>query len=155
MDNDIHKFLDRYFAKHGFSKGHENVRYVEHNFVEADYEEEMRKLVSGEMKAVFKISAWLDVQKIEPLGKDGILVLADKYGQAFAVVKIVDIGTVKFGEVSEELAKQFSIGDGSVNSWKECSAEFLSLDCSRLKVDFDDNTDILITWIEVVFPTDK
>lgn len=155
MDKRIHTFLENYFAEHGFSKAHENVRYVEHNFVEQDYMEEKRRLVSGEIKAVFKIAAWFTVQEIEPLVEGGILVLADRFGEAFAVVKIVGIDTIKYNQVTEQLAKQFCIGNRSLQSWKDMNADFLNTECEHQKIDFNDETELLITWIDVIFPTDK
>lgn len=151
VQGDIYKFLENYFAENGLSKTDENVRYLEHNFVENDVEEK-RKLLSGEMRAVFKIRAWLDAQELEPLGEGGILVLADQYGQAFAVVKVADIEIVKYKDVSQKLARSFMIGDGSVESWKDCCHDFLNLECGQLKVDFNADTEILVTWIDLIYP---
>ena len=153
LQSKIDIFLDRYFAEHNLSKIDDNVRYLEHNFI-IDADEEKRKLLSGEMRAVFKVNAWLDAQALTPLGEGGILVLADQYGQAFAVIKIRDIDIIKYGDMNAEFTQAFMIGDGSLQNWKDCCAEFLNKECNQLKVDFDDNTEILVTWIELLYPSD-
>lgn len=151
MQSGVDIFLHQYFADNNLSKTDDKLRYLEHNFVE-NADREKHKLLSGEMRAVFKVNAWLNAQAIEPLGKNGILVLADAYGQAFAVVEIADIEIVKYGDVTPKLAAAFQIGDGSVQGWKNCCAEFLNNECSQLKVDFDEDTEILVTWIDLIYP---
>lgn len=152
MDDGIHIFLHEYFAKHSLSRTHDSVRYVEHNFVEDDYDAEMQKLLSGGIHAGFKVAAWLDRQKLEPLGRGGILVLADCNGDAIAVIKVIDIEVVKFGEITEKMCQAFLIGDGSVQSWKNICSEFVNSECIKYDVDFDDNTEILVTWFDRLYP---
>lgn len=152
MQNDIHIFLEQYFAQHGLCRNHQNVRYVEFNFTDSNVEQELVKLASGQKTASYRIFAWLAEQRLQPLPVGGILVFADTYGEAVAAGLITKVKTVKYVNITEDMTQRFALGDGSLETWRARSEAYLIKDCADMKIEFNQDTEILVTWFDIIYP---
>lgn len=152
MADDIHKFLDLFLAEQGLSRTDELVRFVHYDEENIGFSKNSEDVFSGEKCAGFKILGWFKEQGVAPLEPGAILVFTDAYGEIRFVSRITSFEIVAYKAITEVMTQAFAHGDGTIAKWRELSRAHLVKDCYEQNTVFDENTEIVITWYEKIYP---
>ena len=121
-----------------------------------DYEDEARELaraqddLHGSAEGNLLVDTDLDLALPEP----GLLsILLDGAGRPRALIRITDVETVRFAEVSAEHARREGEGGGSLEHWRRTHAEFFRRS-SATGEPIDAGTLVVLERFEVLVPAE-
>lgn len=153
MADDIHEFLKSFLEEQGLHRSHENVLYVQFLLSNDELDNSFVHIYSGKRKAIFRLKDWFQSQNI-PLPKEGtVIVLTDYFGEPHSVVRIIEIEQVAFKNFTSEMALAAGVDGGDLNLWRETRRETIKADCETIKIDFNDDVEILAMWFDLLYPT--
>lgn len=155
MTQNVEQFLSQYLIEHNLTPRHPHVRYVQ--FLDSDegLDDHSINLLAGKVCAGFRVKKWY-IEQAFKWGEAGhIIVLTDYYGVTIACSKIKYCETVLYKDMTEILAMSIGYGDGSLQTWQQRSQHIISLDCVAANIQFNSDTELLITHFEMLFPNPK
>lgn len=149
----IKDVLNKYLKDSGLSRTDDKVRFVHFSNNNEDSDEDIANLISGKKTAAFTLKEWFSIQTMESADVGSILVFADYFGVTKSFAKVVERETVTYGNISAEVTQGIGLGDGSVETFKNKRAHFLKTCCEIVDVEFNDDTEIFIYWLELIYPS--
>ena len=151
MNDDLCAFLDVYLHENGLSKNGDKVKFVHFSNNEEDSTEDLTNLLAGRKHAAFKIKDWFDKQELKHADVGTVLVFADYYGVAMAIVKVREREFVTYGNITERITKAIAIGDGSIDTWKAKRERYIRSNCEVLNTDFNNDLEMIIFWFDIIY----
>lgn len=135
------------------TKNHKNVRYIQYLDGEESRDDHFENLLAGKVRAGFKVKNWYIEQGLKWGEPEHIIIMTDFYGVARAAAKIEYCETILYKNMDDKLAKSIGYGNGSLDTWKRRSADIISHDCVAAEIKFNGDTELLITWFKMIYPT--
>ncbi len=113
-------------------------------------DEQLRLLLSGAKTAAFSPFPAYSINR-EPLPVPGELYIAeDRDGNPCAIVELVDVQTIPFGQISWELASRDG-EDESMEAWREKEKEYMEEEGRLCGFDFSDETPVVCEIMRVIY----
>lgn len=151
MTGKILEFITDYLQAHNLSRGVDDIRYVHFGYNDEQSEADLHQLRAGKKSAGFVAKEWFDLQKLK-LPKVGLtMVFADYYGLPKAVGKVTKMEIVTYRSITENMANDMAIGDGSLRQWWVNRAKSLIENCNDVGIVFGKDTELVVYWFELLF----
>nr|WP_086940749.1 ASCH domain-containing protein [Thaumasiovibrio occultus] len=104
------------------------------------------KTASSHLKAVYDKNA-------TPLPVEGeLVIILNWFKEPVCVVKVTDVASATFAEVSEEFAQAEGEGNGNYQWWHDAHAHFFAEQAKECGVGFDPSSPLILKRFEKVFP---
>lgn len=152
MNDGIHIFLEAYFVENGLYRSDEAVQYVPFLLTDEQADEDFINLLAGKKRASYRVKKWFTDQNLNQPKAGYIWVFTDLHGLPQAVMKIKSTETIAYGAMTQNISQAIGLGDGSVATWRVKSRKFIQSECETLNIDFNDDTEILISWYDTLYP---
>ena len=108
-------------------------------------------VLSGKKRATAGLVCAYDYDN-DPYPKVGDLnIITDWYGEAKCVIKTTNVKTLKFNEITEELAAKEGEGDLSLDYWKKKHEKFFKMDCEEIGEEFTEDIPFFFIEFEIVY----
>ena len=156
MSDKILEFITDYMQAHSLSHDMDDIRYIHFGYINEQSEADLNQLRARKKSAGFVAKEWFEIQNLK-LPKVGLtLVFADYHGMPKAVGKVTHIKMVAYQDMTENIANDIAIGDGSLAQWRAKRTGSLIESCNDAGIVFSKHTELLVYWFELLLsPQDQ
>ncbi len=154
MNKEQQNFLDEYLDTLSTEERTQIPQFLAEYFCadELNANECARLVYEGIKRASCSLKVGYDIEN-EPLPEVGrITVVLNWSEEPVCIIKLIDVSTCPFDEVTSEFAALEGEGDGSYMWWREAHINFFTQYAQEIGAEFSEKSELVLEHFEKVYP---
>lgn len=153
MDARAQRYLDTFLSTLSQEQRQQHASFSADYFCADEYNANLcaELIKKGEKLASCSLDIWYSQEGEERPETGHLQVVTDWHGEPQCIIKITEVSTCAFNQVSAEFAAAEGEGDKSYAWWRDAHWTFFSKECEELGIEMREDILLVLEHFEVVY----